>query len=576
MVRWLLVLTCACGGGLLGAQPPVPAVPPRDGRPAAAAAAPVGDARVFGRVIDAETLRPLRGAFVVAVPQRLADGTVVTDLRAEATQPTAARTDADGRFALSDLQPGEYAVVARRSGYVQQQLGQASPGTPGRHLVLQRGAVAGPLEFTLVRSGVISGRVLDAAGVPADRVTVRAARLRHVQGGVRLQGVDQATTNDLGEFRVFGLPPGRYVVSATPVPSFVPAGAFGVMPPRDVVPTFAPSVTSAHEAQVIDVRPGDEAEAHIHLVEAVVSTIAGRVIDSRGMPATDGFVGLQPRGGSRIVSGSTTPVNRDGSFTLLGVPPGAYTLTMSPRISVATADERATQLARSEVGMLDVDVAGDVTGVVVRTQPGTTVRGRLVVDGDASRLRGRDMRVQSTSIGPWNGQARARVQPDLTFELVGVRGPAVLRLVNAPDGWWTRTVRVGRVDATDGHDFGVARTVADVEIVVSTRPSGARGRVVTAGGAPAGDAIVVGFDQDARRWDQPVLANTFMVRPIEDGTWSIDRLRPGPYRLVAVSAADARGDSLDDPEYLKTLDARARTVMLAEGETPDVVLVVQP
>ena len=132
------------------------------------------------------------------------------------------------------------------------------------------------------------------------------------------------------------------------------------------------------------------------------------------------------------------------------------------------------------------------------------------------------------------------------------------------------------MDATDGHDFGVARTVADVEIVVSTRPSGARGRVVTAGGAPAGDAIVVGFDQDARRWDQPVIANTFMVRPIEDGTWSIDRLRPGPYRLVAVSAADARGDSLDDPEYLKTLDARARTVMLAEGETPDVVLVVQP
>ncbi len=536
-----------------------------------------GDARIFGRVVDAETSRALRGAFVVAVPARLEDGSVVTDVRAEGMHPFATRTDAEGRFALSNLTPGEYTLVARRSGYVQQQLGQASPSTPGRRLVVQRGAFAGPLEFALTRSAVISGSVLDSAGAPADRVTVRAERLRNVHGVWRLQGVHQATTDDRGEFRVFGLPPGSYVLSAYPLPSSGLPDTFAVTPARDVVPTFAPSATSVHEARSIHVGPGEEAHAQIHLVEAEVSTIEGRVVDSRGAPLTDGFVGLQPRGGPRAVPGLTAQVTSDGTFTLAGVPPGAYTITMSPRISIGTVEERAAQLARSEFGTLDVDVSGDMTGLVVRTQPGTTVRGRLTVQGDASRMRGRDVRVHATPLGgpnAWNGQARARVRPDLTFELVGVRGPALLRLANAPEGWWTRAVNVGRVDGTEGYDFGAARTLADVEMVVSTTPSGLRGRVVTATNTPATDAVVIGFDEDARRWYRPVVANTFMVRPVEDGTWSIEMLRPGPYRLLAVPAAAARGDDLNDPDYLRALDARARTVVIGEGETPEVVLVV--
>lgn len=577
MVRWaVVVLAWTCSMAVLGAQPRVPAAPARDRRPPTTHGDPLGGARVFGRVLDAETSRPLRAALVVAVPQRSEDGAAITDVGNEPNLPTATRTDADGRFSLTGLAPGEYALVARRTGYVQQQLGQASPQTPGRHLLVQRGAVAGPMEFALTRSAVISGRVLDSTGAPADRVTVRAARLRRLPGGLHPQQVEQATTNDLGEFRVHGLPPGRYVVSAEPARASVPPDAFTTPPERDLLPTFAPAVTAAHEAQVFDVSAGAEVEAHIQLVEAIVSTLTGRVVDSRGEPVTDGYVGLRPRGDSRLVLGATTPVQRDGSFTLAGVPPGAYTITMSPRLTAATPQERAAQLARSEAGMLDVDVRGDLPGLVLRTQPGTTVRGRLVVDGPAPGLQGRDVWVHATPTGPWSHQARARVRPDLTFELAGVRGPAVLRLANAPDGWWTRTVRVGRQDATDGYDFGVARTVTDVEIDVSTRASGLRGRVLTAANTPAVDAVVIGFDQDARRWGRPALANTFMVRPVEDGTWAIDRLRPGRYRLVAVHAAEAHEDGLSDPEYLKALEARARTVMLGEGETPEVPLVLQP
>lgn len=572
----LLELICACSVTALAAQTPVP-LPPRDARPPTSTAPTTGDARVFGRVLDAETGRPVRGAFVVAVPQRRADGTVVTNVRVPEALPTATRTNADGRFALGDLAPGEYIVSARRSGYVQQQYGQASPGTPGRNVVVAAGAVAGPLDFPLVRSAVISGRVLDANGLPAAHVTVRVSRLRGARHAARLRPETVATTDDLGEFRAHGLTPGAYVVAAEPVRPSGPPGAFVATPERDLVPTFAPSVTMVHEAQVFRVGPGDEAEAHVQLIEAAVATITGRVVDSRGTPLSDGFVGLLARDDHLHATGGVVPLSRDGAFRWSGVPPGAYTLTVSPRVDPGRAEAPAAQLARAESGRLDLDVAGDVTDVLVRTQPGTIVRGRLVVDGDASRLRGRDVRVQAASIGPAGRvsmQVSAAVRPDLTFELAGVHGPALLRLGNAPEVWWTRTVRVGRVDATDGFDFGAGRTIVGVEIVVSTKGSGLRGRVRTAGQASPPDAVVIGFDEDARRWGRQVVANTFMVRPTEDGAWAVDRLRPGTYQLVAVPAAQASDGDLEDPEFLRSLVPRARTVAVGEGETPEVDIVV--
>ena len=239
----LVLLLCACSGATVAGQaaPTALPVPPRDPRPPAASAPTTGDARLFGRVIDAETARPLRGAFVVAVPQRRADGSIVTDTRAADALPIATRSDAEGRFALTDLAPGEYAVVARRDGYVQQQFGQVSPNTPGRNLVVAMGAVAGPLEFALVRSAVISGRVVDAEGIPADRVTVRASRRRGSRGGAPLRPTASATTDDLGEFRIFGLAPGTYVVSAEPVRASRRPDATVSTSERGLVATFAPS-----------------------------------------------------------------------------------------------------------------------------------------------------------------------------------------------------------------------------------------------------------------------------------------------------------------------------------------------
>ena len=73
----------------------------------------------------------------------------------------------------------------------------------------------------LPRGGVIAGTVADENGLPAFGVQVRVLQYRVVQGERTLAPVQTANllgevTDDRGTYRIFGLPPGEYIVSATP------------------------------------------------------------------------------------------------------------------------------------------------------------------------------------------------------------------------------------------------------------------------------------------------------------------------------------------------------------------------
>lgn len=127
---------------------------------------------------------PVAGARILVTP---ADGV--------STSATVARTDRDGRFVAAGLPAGRYRIVVERDGYVRA-VSVASIESAG-----------GTAAIALTPTGVIAGRVADGQGNPVSRVFVRA-----VSGKVTYQG----QTNDLGEYRIFDLPPGQYVVNAAP------------------------------------------------------------------------------------------------------------------------------------------------------------------------------------------------------------------------------------------------------------------------------------------------------------------------------------------------------------------------
>lgn len=548
-------------GASTGTAAPQP--PPRD---TSAPSPPGGVGTIVGRVTSAATGTGVRGAVVTAYPVGGGDRV-----------PMSARVGEEGRYRIEGVPAGIYGLYARHPEYLLQGLGQTTPRTPERRVLMTAGLVAGPMDFPLLRGAAISGRVLDELGAPVERIRVRASKLRRFASEWRLMDAGETTeTDDRGEYRLFGLAPGEYVIGADPVRQVSLVAADGEQA-RGFVTTWAPSTLTPADAQRVRLEPGGEGHADVQLVFAPVGSIAGRVVNSSGQPVTAGSVRLRARGAITGIEAGQTWLGGDGSFRLPSVPPGRYTLVVEPIVATTTASDRQGTPV-TEVGIADVDVASDpLSDLVVRTDPGASLRGRLIIDGDAALLAGRSVFVVASLIDPHTpvrGVERARVRDDLSFELRGIRGPVLLRIAGVPDGWWTRAVRIAGADGTDGVDPGGAASVDRVELVVSTRPTGVRGRVMRATGALA-DAVVLLFTRDERRWQQSMTAAGIMlVRPDEDGTFRTATVRPGPYYAIALDATEVKSDDLGDPDYLRELAVRATPIDVAEGQLPEMALIV--
>ena len=123
-------------------------------------------------------------------------------------------TNAGGRFELKGIDAGRYRLTVSRVGFVTQEYGQKKSDGPGAVLSLRPSQELKDLHFRLIPSSVIAGRILDEDGEPLPSVNVTAAREVYSDGKRALAMGATVETNDLGEYRLFGLSPGRYFVSA--------------------------------------------------------------------------------------------------------------------------------------------------------------------------------------------------------------------------------------------------------------------------------------------------------------------------------------------------------------------------
>src|SRR5205823_9380450 len=119
--------------------------------------------------------------------------------------PTTAITSGDGKFIFRNVQPGQYKLIVTRAGYVQLEYKPIISIAAGQQVV--------DLRLPLMQTGTIYGRITDRTGQPLTNATVRAMKVSYSDGQRRLKTVQTAITNDLGEYRLFWLPPGSYFVS---------------------------------------------------------------------------------------------------------------------------------------------------------------------------------------------------------------------------------------------------------------------------------------------------------------------------------------------------------------------------
>ena len=206
-------------------------------------------------------------------------------------RPRTVRTDGSGEYTFRDLEPGQYVLRATRKGYIAQNYGQKSSYSfrreeVGTTLTVGHAQVLEDIDFHLVRGGVVEGRVVDQNNEPVERVTVMMKGYRSLAGEGRLLPFGRDETDDRGQFRIFGIPPGNYYLSVSPRPF--------IRDPRREIPSFAPTyypgVLRIEEASRIEVTAGGEVGGfNITVIEAFTFSVSGRVFTAEGKPALLGL-----------------------------------------------------------------------------------------------------------------------------------------------------------------------------------------------------------------------------------------------------------------------------------------------
>ena len=131
------------------------------------------------------------------------------------THSFGAVTDAEGRFKIEKVNPGRYRVTLQHPGFVRSTRRTDRMARSQTSLTIDPGDQVKDLVLHMQPAAVILGKVTDEDGDPQQGSMVAVFRFRPSSRGPQgWQG--QAISNDLGEVRIGGLPPGKYIVCANP------------------------------------------------------------------------------------------------------------------------------------------------------------------------------------------------------------------------------------------------------------------------------------------------------------------------------------------------------------------------
>jgi hypothetical protein len=293
-------------------------------------------------------------------------------------------TDEGGRFAFSNVPPGNYEMIATHDGFVRAAFGDPAQSRSGKRFILTPKQELKNAVISMTPTGTISGRIKNKFGEPMGNVEVEANRYVYEAGRRTLNSVLTVWTNDLGEYRLYYLEPGQYIVTAIPAlpPTAGPNGeifvgnfamlpgvslagkkdpnrtttagvlaAAGVVGPADTgetyLPVFYPGTTDPSAAKLIELRPGVTLNSMDFTVNAVrAARVRGKVTNiPTGQDATDVSLTLMSEvtGHQFGLNQQSTPVSDSGTFEFRGIPPGNYDL-------VATLGELPSDISFSGSG----------------------------------------------------------------------------------------------------------------------------------------------------------------------------------------------------------------------------------
>jgi hypothetical protein len=547
-------------------------LPPRDRPPTVSRP---GTAVVRGRVVDAVTGKPLARSRVGL-------------LGPPATRKSPVLTDDAGAFEITGVSAGPSSLMVEKSSYLPGRYPELVQSIRGRSqpFIVSEGQVIDNITVRMFHGGVIAGRVVDAYGDPLENAQI--AVLRVTRSGNNPSPMNQVSTNDLGEYRVPRLDPGRYLIRVRPQTSSMMdmrASAAANDPPLpQPFPTYYPNSPSIEHAQPIVVGRGQTVTGvDLTLSDGVPTIVTGVVIRSDGEAIANGAVQARMigtgTGGFDYAGG--TGIGPGGVFRLT-LPTGEYYLEsqISPRPGPGgqSSNEQLSGMTRVIAG------GGIVEGVTIVIGKGASATGRVIFEGSSPIPP-----VPSQTRVPFDGrpgmdgmgcrsQTPAVVAADWTFKIEGLVGTCGAPFSGLLGRWSLKSVILnGRNVADEMVTFESGQQYTDVQIIVTDKRTQLHVSVSGDDGQPTREYVALVFSSDKTRWTPPTRhVRTLSPMPIASLAGAslpptanmslqqerVNGLPVGEYFVIAVD--DMTIEDAQDPAVLEKLANNAIRVTLTD------------
>ena len=480
-------------------------------------------------------------------------------------------TDADGRFRIEGVSAGNYTVLLRRNGFLR------SDTKENPSITLAPGQELSGLSYKMLMAGVITGKITDTDGDPLLGVSVWVMRVGRSGSEFDAEGREsgeagQETTNDLGEYRIAGLRPGKYVVQAQ---------AHGLSPAPDLAEkgkqrekatyalTFFPGTADVKTAAPVEVAAGGIATANFGVVTSRTYHVSGTVTMA-GNPRNVQMFLVSTTGQTDAVG-----LGEGGKFEFTTVLPGTYAAQI---VDMAAGTDNGPPTTHTQmIGSPIVVSNADISGLVLQPEAGGSVTGKLrSEDGTALtwtdltvslvRLPQEDELPQLAEIGALGGNAQ--VKEDGSFEFRDVAGSTYWVVLGSnSDKFRDFYLKSVQLDGREVVDTGFAvNGPVTVDVVMSAKGGTVDGTVVNGDGDGVPNVSVVSLPSSGKA----ARVDYYQVEKTDStGHFVMRGMNPGAYVLVAVDGTPRDPRSAD---FFTKYAPKGETVDLAEGDRQSVVV----
>ncbi|MFL6300854.1 MAG: hypothetical protein ACJ71N_09640, partial [Terriglobales bacterium] len=517
---------------------------------------------VAGSIIRTDNSQPIKKAKLALEPSYEGSSANLSPEEAVAAyrdRMLETESDETGHFLFSDVQPGKYYLRAEKTGFAAAEAASTNQSF-GLPITVAAGEAVKDVEIKFRPAGAITGRVLNEDGEPMAKVVVEAMRYTYSEGARRLEAVGHADTNDLGEYRIFGLLPHKYYVRAgLPPDEYFFSGTqqlkhSGNAPEQAYLPIFYPDAKSAATATAVEVKAADEQHANFNLVPSQGFRVTGKVT---GIPPSIGadyesvMAMLVTKDDPEPIGTAVLSAN-EPRFAIGPVPSGEYLLVaFSAEAKVGNGGLENVDKIRT--GHVPVTVASaDASNVVLSIEPTRTVHLAGKVRVDHAPPGGVDLRGLYVTLDPAdeaienslamfqiasaNGSSAnyGKTSSNGSFALsLASSGGTVQPRLNASghgfEDYYTKSILLGGRDVTESGISPANLTPgATLELIVS--PSGGRidGVVLDSNKKPVVGSFVACVPEPKLRSRRELFITDTTN---QQGHYVLRGLRPGSYKV---------------------------------------------